>query len=429
MILPLTKNTDPVWKKKFENVAKITPEIRKLINEMKETLEFVGGGVGLAAPQVGSPLRLFIVDYLNFKEVFVNPELRVLSKELIENEEGCFSVPGFRGVVPRSKRVEIKYLNLQGEKKKLTASGFLARILQHEYDHLSSTFYFQRIIDKKQLFQIRPIKIVFFGTPPFSVTILRKLIGNTIVGDLQLSLVVTSPDKQSGRNQKPTPSPVKELALKYNLKVETPENLKDKSFISSLSSLTPDLIVLASYGKIVPKEILDIPKFGSLNVHPSLLPKYRGPSPIQTAILNGDEGTGVSIMLMEDKVDSGPILAQVRIKISENDTYETLSKKLSEQSGRFLVDTIYLYLGKRVKPESQDESQATYTKLIKKEDGFIDLAKPPKKEVLERMTRAYYPWPGVWTRLPATDGAAYGGQAKHQGKILKFLPDRKVQLE
>src|SRR3990167_851146 len=427
MILKVSKSADPIWKKKFANVSKMTPEISKLIGDMEETLEF-SGGVGLAAPQVGTPWRLFIVSVPQFhrryktlkavKETFINPKIRFLTKEANIFDEGCLSIPGYRGPVSRPKELEIEYLNKKFEKKKIVATGFLARVIQHESDHLNSIFYTQRVAKKEEIYKFEPIRIVFFGTPQFSEIILKSIIGLSIFGEYEIPLVVTRADKKVGRNKILTMSPVKKLAASFSIKVETPQTLKDnQTLIKTLKEIKPDLIILASYGKLLPKEILEIPKFGSLNVHPSLLPKYRGASPIQTAVSRGEKETGVTIMLMNEKLDEGDILSQGLVPIDTTDTYLSLSKKLALATTKLLNQTTFAWVTKQIKAVAQNPKKATYTKLLKKGDGFIDWKKPP--ENLEKMIRAFYPWPGVWSKL----------KVNKKELIIKLLPERKVQLE
>ena len=413
MILPLTKHTDGVWKHKFSNIPTITPDIKRLVADMKETLELTSG-VGLAAPQVSKNLRLFIIDFGSLREVFINPKIIKYGKDTDEQEEGCLSVPGVRGMVNRPVQVEIEYLGIKGSKKKATLKGYYARIVQHEYDHLSSTFYINRILDKSKIYTYKPIKIVFIGTPVFGSTILRKLYGQQIVGEYIVQLVITAPDKPAGRGNLTLSSEVKQLANSFKLPVMEPVNVKNnKELVSQLKALSPDFLIVASYGKILPQEMLGIPKKGSLNVHPSLLPKYRGPSPIQSAILNGDKYTGVTIMQMNEKMDEGDILSTARVRISVKDNSHSLSEKLASLGSTLIIQTIHLNFHNKLKPRLQNSKLATYSKIIKKEDGLIDWKKPP--ENLSNMIRAYYPWPGVWTRFG--------------GKIVKLLPENKVQIE
>ena len=415
MILQLARDRHPVWKQKFQNVKKITPEIKKLATNMQETLGLTGG-VGLAAPQVGMPLRLFIVNFGKVNEVFINPRVISRGKETDSLEEGCLSVPRTWGNATRATKVKIEYLDLKNRRKRSVFSGYYARIIQHEYDHLSSIFFPNRITNKGLISTYPTIKIVFFGTPNISLPTLYSLIGKQFVSEYEISYVVTSPDKPTGRGKNLSPTPVRQLAEKFSISVLTPERLKNNTeFLNQLKKVNPDFLVLISYGKILPKEILDVPKKAALNIHFSLLPRYRGPSPIQAAILNGDKNTGVTIFRMNERIDEGEIFVKARVKIKPDDTTKSLSDNLALLGADLINFTIHTLTINKLKPKKQVHKNATYTKLISKEDGFVNLKKPPATAKLNRMIRAYYPWPGVWT--------------KYNGKILKLLPGRKVQLE
>ena len=232
-------------------------------------------------------------------------------------------------------------------------------------------------------------KIIFMGTPEFAVPSLKKLIENK---NFEILAVITAPDKPVGRKQTLTPPPIKVLAQKNKFLILQPEKIKTIEL--EIKNLKPDLIIICAYGKIIPQSILDIPKYGCLNVHPSLLPKHRGPSPIQWAILEGERETGVSIMLVDEKMDHGPILAQQKIE-SDALTHQELAPKLAELGAELLIKTIPQWINKEIKIEPQDESLATYSKIIKKEDGKINWQK--SAEALERQIRAFNPWPGTFT--------------------------------
>ncbi len=234
-------------------------------------------------------------------------------------------------------------------------------------------------------------KIIFIGTSSFAITTLEELIEN----GYEILAVITAPDKPVGRKQELTPSPIKEIALKYNLLTFQPEKISEVE--KEISQLKPDLIITSSYGQIIPKNILDIPKKESLNLHPSLLPKYRGPSPIQTAILNGEKVTGITIIKMDEKMDHGPIIAQQETNINPDDTYESLEDKLSEEITKLLIEILPRYFKNKIQPEIQDESRATYTKILTRDDGKIDLKE--NAEEIERKVRAFSPWPGTWTEI------------------------------
>ncbi|MCL5795059.1 MAG: methionyl-tRNA formyltransferase [Patescibacteria group bacterium] len=240
---------------------------------------------------------------------------------------------------------------------------------------------------------MKKYRIIFLGTPEFSLPSLQALIDDA---RFEVCAVITEPDRPAGRGKILTPPPVKILANKYNIPVFQPEKL---SVISSqLSVLKPDVAVVVAYGQIIPKEILDIPKFGFVNIHPSLLPKYRGSTPIQSAILNGDAKTGVSLIKIDEKMDHGPILAQQELKLSIiNYQLSILSKKLAELGAQLLLNNLTKYLEGKITPRSQDHKKATFTKMLKKSDGQINWQEPA--EIIERKIRAYNPWPGCFTYL------------------------------
>ena len=238
------------------------------------------------------------------------------------------------------------------------------------------------------------MKYVFFGTPEFAAAVLEKLMN----AGYTPAAVVCNPDEPVGRKQIITPPPVKRLIVNSKLPIEIfqPATKSELSAIShKLLAIQPDLAVVAAYGKILPKDILDIPARGFLNIHGSLLPSYRGASPIHAAILNGDKETGVTIMEVDEEMDHGSIISNIKYQISKNDTYESLSRKLAEIGADLLIKTIPDYISGKITSVPQEHDKATYTKIIKKEDGKIDWQKPA--EEIERMVRAYHLWPNAWT--------------------------------
>lgn len=240
-------------------------------------------------------------------------------------------------------------------------------------------------------------KIIFIGTPEFGAVILEELAKSIF----KPALVITAPDKPVGRKQILTPSPVKVLAQKQKIPLLQPEKIKSHNSHKAIKAIEPDLIVVAAYGQILPKEILNIPKYGCLNVHPSLLPKYQGPSPIQYAILNGDKKTGVTIILIDEKIDQGPILAQKALIIKKDETIENLHNKLANLGADLLIKTIPRWTRKTIKPKLQDKTKASYTKILKKEDGEINWQK--SAEEIERQIRAFNPWPSAYSGLKVED--------------------------
>ncbi|CUH92349.1 methionyl-tRNA formyltransferase [Herbinix luporum] len=237
------------------------------------------------------------------------------------------------------------------------------------------------------------MKVLFMGTPDFAVSTLEAIIdqGHELVG------VVTQPDKVKGRGAKISFPAVKETALKYNLPVYQPIKVKEPEFIETVRNLKPEVIVVAAFGQILPKELLDIPPYGCINVHASLLPKYRGAAPIQAAILNGDEETGVTIMHMDVKLDTGDMILQEKIPISQDETGGSLHDKLAKLGADLLVKVLEQLRDGTTKRVPQDDSEATYVGMLNKEMGLIDFSQPAIK--IERMIRGLNPWPSAYTKL------------------------------
>jgi methionyl-tRNA formyltransferase len=235
------------------------------------------------------------------------------------------------------------------------------------------------------------VRIVFMGTPQFAVTILESLLQSSY----QVLAVYTQPDKPAGRGHRVVFPSVKKLALERQIPVIQPETFKSSEEVKKLASFQPELIIVAAFGAILPEEVLSLPKFACLNVHPSLLPRHRGPSPVANTILCGDELTGVTIMLMDAGMDTGPILAQEKVGISFMDTAGSLSSKLADVGAKLLVETLPKWLGGELRPQAQDESQATYSKVITSKDAEIDWHLSSVE--LWRKVRAYNPWPSCYT--------------------------------
>jgi methionyl-tRNA formyltransferase len=240
------------------------------------------------------------------------------------------------------------------------------------------------------------LRIIFMGTPDLAGESLKALLG---VQDFQVVAVVTQPDQPKGRGLKLQPSPVKEIALQHNLPVLQPPRARDESFIQQLHAFEPELIAVAAYGQILPKSILDLPRFGCLNVHTSLLPKYRGAAPIQRAILDGESETGVTIMKMDVGMDTGGILAQEKTPIESGDNSQTLHDRLARIGARLLVRTIPGYVAGKIQPRQQPNEGVSHAAKIKKQDGQIDWAQPA--HAIWNRVRGLMPWPGAFTHLPA----------------------------
>ncbi|MDQ0227656.1 methionyl-tRNA formyltransferase [Metabacillus niabensis] len=264
-------------------------------------------------------------------------------------------------------------------------------------------------------------KIVFMGTPDFSVPILKNLVaeGYNIVG------VVTQPDRPKGRKKTLTPPPVKVEAEKHGLKVLQPEKIRNE--VEEVLALNPDLIVTAAFGQILPKELLEAPKYGCINVHASLLPELRGGAPIHYSILQGKDKTGITIMYMAEKLDAGDILTQVEVEITERDTVGSLHDKLSVAGVKLLSETLPMLLEGKITPQKQDESKATFASNIKRDQEKVDWSKTG--EEIYNQIRGLNPWPGAFTNLNNSLLKLWWGekvQVNHQevpGTVIKVEED------
>ncbi len=243
------------------------------------------------------------------------------------------------------------------------------------------------------------MKIIFFGTPQFAVAPLKALISD----NFKPVLAVTQPDRPKGRSGKPVPPPVKLACLDYDISVIQPENL-DRIFRQKIEKLSPDLVVVVAYGKILPPWLIELPKKGCLNLHASLLPAYRGAAPIQRVLLDGLKKTGVTVMLMDKGMDTGPILAMEEISISDQDSTGTLARKLAERGAKLLSKTVRLWTEGQIKPVLQDNRMASIAPKITKEDRLIDWSKPA--HIIVNKIRALNPKPGAYTL--------------YQGKVFKI---------
>ncbi len=266
-------------------------------------------------------------------------------------------------------------------------------------------------------------RLVFMGTPRFGQMILAALIGQyEIVG------VVTQPDRKAGRGRKLLVSPVKALASENDLPLFQPRTLREEAVVEQLRQLEPAMIVVAAFGQILPPSILSLPSQGAINVHASLLPRHRGAAPIPAAILAGDERTGITIMLMDKGLDTGPILSQQSLEITAQDTTASLTEKLGHLGAELLLDTLPPWLAGEVSPQQQDDRQATYAPVLRKEQGRIDWTAPA--ELIARRCRAFYPWPGAFTiwqgeRLKVLAAHPISGAQSSEvpGSVLQFHSD------
>ena len=238
------------------------------------------------------------------------------------------------------------------------------------------------------------MKIVYMGTPDFAVPPLAALVEN----GYEVTAVVTQPDKPKGRGKTLLPTPVKEEALKHDIPVYQPLKVRDPEFVETLQKLEPDMIVVAAFGQIIPKTILDMPKYGCLNIHASLLPKYRGAAPIQQAVIDGEKESGVTIMQMDVGLDTGDMISQAVVPLAEDETGGSLFDKLAEEGAALLIKTIPSIVdGTAVYTKQPEESPTPYAAMISKKMGLMDFSKNATE--LERLVRGLNPWPSAYTFL------------------------------
>jgi len=267
----------------------------------------------------------------------------------------------------------------------------------------------------------------FFGTPKFAVDVLQALEKNGLLP----ALIITAPDRKSGRGMELKPSPAKQWALERGIDVLEPATLKDEALVQELANSEWDVFVVAAYAKLIPKNILEIPEHGSLNVHPSLLPKFRGPSPALSAILADERATGVSVMQMSEKMDAGPVVAQAKIELEEDvwppkgSEFEEL---LATEGGNLLAETLPFYLKKEITPETQDESKATFTRKFVDADARIDLNGNPHENYLK--IRAFDKGPRAYMlvnnkRVIIKDAEFKNGQLE----ITRVIPEGKKEMD
>jgi len=243
------------------------------------------------------------------------------------------------------------------------------------------------------------MKVIFMGTPEFAVPSLEALIKEETV-----VCVVTRPDRPKGRGLELTSPPVKAVAEKYKIPVLQPEKIKTEEFYRELEAFRPELIAVCAYGKIIPKSILELPPYGCINAHASLLPKYRGAAPVNWAIIRGEKTTGITTFFLDEGMDTGNMLLKKEVPIEEEDTSETLVEKLSHVGAELLIETIRRLKKGELDPIAQNDNEATYAPMLKKEDGIVDWRK--SAEEIRNLIRGTLPWPGAQTKL--------------EGKLLKI---------
>jgi methionyl-tRNA formyltransferase len=391
MKLEIKKTTDPILRAKTEEVTDFGMEFQSFVDDMIETMR-ASNGVGLAAPQVNSAKKVIVLEYKaeedsKFKSfpltVICNPKI-VSSSETSRNMvEGCLSFPGLEIIVKRPRDITVSGQDRFGNKLTIEAESLFSRVLQHETDHLNSVL----LID-----HIRKIDVVFIGTGTLGTDALEIL---AIDPQYKIRAVITGNSQAISRKHPEKINPIEEIAKIYNLPLIKTENINSPEIVEKIKSLKPKLGIMADFGQIISQDVISIPEFGIINIHPSLLPKHRGPSPIQQTILDGDKTTGVSLILTGTKMDAGDIISQVIIKLRGTETTTLLKPYLAEIGASLLANSIPYYLTKDLAPTPQEETKATYNRLFKKEDGFVDKDTP--KEIVDRKIRAFSDWPKTFT--------------------------------
>lgn len=387
---------DPILRQKAHPVRDFGVDLPELAQEMRRLMK-ENAGMGLAAPQVGDSRRIIVVEYIPHDPqeaaipftVLINPEITATTKKTDIMQEGCLSIPYVEVEITRPIEVMVKAQDLQGNPIELKAKGLFARILQHEMDHLNGTL----ILDyETETHPAGKPKTIVWGSTEFTTNIM-----NVIRHDVDITHILTEPAKPKGRNQALTPTVAKQYADTLAIPTIEPTDLHDPRLYTYLLSLKPDLMIVAAYGRLIPENLYTLPQFGTLNVHPSALPKYRGATPIQAAILNGDSATGVTIMQLAPQFDTGEIVAKVPYKLTGTETYKDLEFELAVLGGEMLSAILPKYLRHEIMVIEQDDDEASVTKKITKEHTWLNLEDPAK--VNERKVRAYNPEPGAFVIL------------------------------
>ena len=385
----ILKDPNPVLRAEAENVLSFDGEIQELIDDMIYTMRNADG-IGLAAPQVGVGKKIIVAEYETPEKseddfplaVVVNPKIEEISDDDQEFMiEGCLSFPNKELYIKRPKRIKISAQDRWGKEYTLENEKFLARVLQHEIDHLNGVL----MID-----HIKVARTVFVGNGSLGLPALERIANDP---QFKLTGVFTTVDRPSGRNGDMQSTLVAQLSAELDQNIFKVEDINSSEVIDQIKKLDPELIVLADFSQIISRELIDIPRYGILNIHPSLLPKYRGPSPVVSTILNGDKKTGVSIIKLSDKIDAGDILSQLEIRIRPRETADQLKNRLAEFGADLLAETVPYYLADEIHPIIQKEEKATNTKKFSKEDGKIT---NQSAEQIDRMVRALNPWPGAY---------------------------------
>lgn len=407
-LFEIIEDPNPILRQPTQEVENFDFETQQTIDRMVATMR-ANKGVGLAAPQVGLSKKIIVLEFSGEDKenhdyfpltVLVNPKIEHYHKEKSNLVEGCLSFPSFLAHVLRPSGVMVSGLDRWGKKIKIDANGFYARVIQHEIDHLDGILFTDRL---------EKLKTVLFSNMALGLPILDEMRTNPIFDFKGVVVGTKNEVSHSSINMFNESRNVGKRTIVWN---------NSQSIIEQLKPLKLDLIIVAGFGKILPDEIINLPKFGSLNIHPSLLPKYRGASPVVATILSGDKTTGVTIIKMTAAMDAGPIVGQMKVKLTGTETNQILLPALAKFGAELLADIVPYYISGEIKPVPQQEEKATYTKIISKNDGQIKSKDSAVK--IDRMIRAYNPWPSVWT---------FSGNKKIQLTSGHLNPENKLVID
>ncbi|HVB09324.1 MAG TPA: methionyl-tRNA formyltransferase [Bacillota bacterium] len=380
-----------VLRLKAKPVRHVNRRIRQLLDSLAVTM-YAADGVGLAAPQVGVSQRVVVVDAGDGLIELVNPEVVDGSGEQT-GMEGCLSIPGFTGEVARADRVRIRGLDREGREHWVEGEGYLARALLHELDHLDGVLFTDRATRVVELAPESRLRVAYFGTPGFAAVAMREL----LEADVEPVVIVTRPDAPVGRGLEVQPSAVHDVGKAAGIPVLTPPRPKGRQFVDELRAFDLDAIVLVAYGQILPPEVLALPRLGAINVHPSLLPRWRGAAPVQRALMAGDATTGVTIMYMADELDAGDIILQKEVPVGPEDDAGSLSVKLAHAGGELIVETLRALTRGEATRTPQDGSKATYAAKLTPEDEVLQWDRPSR--LVLGQIRGLAPRPGARTTV------------------------------
>lgn len=370
-------------------VERVTREIRRLLDDMLATM-YHARGVGLAAPQVGVQRRVIVVDVGDGPIELINPEVEH-AEGCEAGWEGCLSIPGVLAEVERAARVRVRGLDRRGRRVWVEGEGLLARALQHEVDHLDGVLILDRARRVVELPPETRLRLVFMGTPEFAVPVLERL----LEGRCQVVAVVTRPERPRGRGLRPQPTPVARVAEDWELPLLQPESAGDPEFVARLRELEPDVAVVCAYGLKLPREVLEAPRLACINVHPSLLPAYRGAEPIRRALMDGVAETGVTVAYMDEGMDTGDILLQRAVPVEPDDTYGALSAKLASVAAELVPQALALLATGQAPRVPQDHARATVAPRLRPAEELVDWNRPAAAVV--NHLRALDPAPGART--------------------------------